>query len=281
MTQAAEFLVGLECNIGSLIPTKGAYNYTLGLIAAFGGSTPMVSETNPKLVLFNIPDAPDLREELIERYGCTENDLNNKTYVSFVPEDRENFYRQAYFGIRLKAYSKDGAISDLPALFDAAYGANDAASGGRGRLFTKKSVLRFDGFLPIKVFGVPVYIFGTAFINIHKSPPRKPLILGQPENGTASSNPDDQNSGTTYNPDELLILTECANKRDFFKVGIGIDLYKLFKSGHDKTDEAKKQVEEEKERNKELLEEAKKTLDEVQEKLNPKDADKKKSDKQN
>jgi hypothetical protein len=233
MTQSAEFLLGIESNIFSIkASTEGEYNYALGFIAAYGGSTPLASEKNPNLVIFDMPTSDAQKNNLKELYP--KEDFTGIEYISFTPEDRNRFYHQLYFGIRLKAYTDDTGISDLPAMFDATYGFNDAASGGKGRLF-KKSVVRFDLFLPIKILDIPIYIFGNVFINTSKETIRKPLVLGEPITG---------DNKPPVDSDKLLILTEPANDRDYFKIGIGIDLFKIFKSGQAKAEEDKKKAEE-------------------------------------
>lgn len=232
MSQAAEFLVGLEFDLWRI---KSANQmYTLGLIAAAGGSTPLASEKDPQLVVYAMPPI-ETQNELKKRYTCTDDDFKGKNYVSFVPEDRDRFYRQYYFGIRLKTYMNEAGISSLPAMLDTTFGINDAASGGGGRFF-KKAVFRIDGFLPFKILDVPIYIFGTVVLNNSDETIRKPLILGAPVPEKPS------------NSNEILILTEPANNRDFFKIGIGVDLYKIFMSGQDKVNK---------------LEEVKTTLDEL------------------
>lgn len=234
MTQSAEFLVGIERNLWSIKKSKEReYNYTLALTVAYGGSTPMVSETNPQLVVFNMPTSDQLRQELKNRYSCTDADFVGKEYISFVPEDRESFFHQYYFGFRLKAYTNENGNSKLPVTIDISYGMNQAASGGIGKLFGKKSVVRFDGFLPIEILHIPIYLFGTVCINVAKDDiVHTPLILGElvTDDNTQS-----------INSDKLLIVTEKPNKRDFFKIGIGIDLYKIFKTSQDnKNEEVKK-----------------------------------------
>lgn len=255
MTQAAEFLVGLELNIGSLKPIKGAYNYTLGLIGAYGGSTPLGMDKNPQLVIYNIPTSADQLDALKARYP-NEN-FADKRYITFTPEDRDRFYKQFYIGLRLKKYTNEAESTDLPAFFDATYGFNEAASGGKGDFFKKsKSVWRFDGFLPIKIMNVQIYLFGTVLINRSEATPRDALILGKPVYTVEPTSND------------VLIITEPANNRDYFRVGIGVDIYKLFKNGQDKAEASKKQQEDIK-RIKEILEgQAKKKSTEEDEKQN-------------
>jgi len=217
MSQAAEFLLGIEYNIGSVQSPNGAYNYTLGLIASLGGSTPLVSE-NVQPVVYNIPSSTDQIGVLKERYPGI--NLEGKKYISFIPEDRDRFYRQCYLGLRWKKYSVDAGMSELPAMFDLTYGINDAVSGGNGRFFNR-TVFRFDGFIPIKIFDTQIFLFGTVIVNANKGTVVMPLILGKPE----SDIPIDSN--------ELLILPATPNNRDTFKIGIGIDLLKIFKEKQD------------------------------------------------
>jgi len=240
MSQAAEFLVGLECNLWTIKSANKMYTYTLGLIAAAGGSTPLESEKDPQLVIYNMPTSDVQKNELKNRYLCTDDDFNGKNYISFAPEDRDRFYRQYYFGIRLKTYTNEAGISSLPAIFDATFGINDAASGGGGRFFNK-AVFRLDGFLPFKILDVPIYIFGTVLLNTSKETIRKPLILGAPL----------QQKPTNSN--EILIITEPANNRDFFKIGIGVDLYKVFMNGQENK---KKEIEEKAKKDAKVEEEA-------------------------
>ena len=203
ISQAGELLVGLEVNIGKLISPNDKYKYTFGLTLSGGAIVPLTSP-DETVLYYKIPS-----DQLAEYPG--------KKYFALVPPKFNRFYHQYYAGIRFKTY--DSANDNLPATFDLMIGSNSATSGGDNKFF-KKKVLRFDGFLPINfIKDNMIYIFGSLIINLNKRS-RIPFTIGKWE--TADLNEDN------ILPSEVETQNIPEYDRDYYRIGIGVSLSKIF-----------------------------------------------------
>lgn len=216
ITHAAEFLVGLDITLCKLKEDRTDKTdnsvWTLGIILATGGITPITPEKD-LIPIFKISD--DFKEQYPDEEFTDETE-----YVAFIPPTRNRFYHQYYVGIRFKTHYnknnyKNGNVPP-PAIFDVAWGLNDAASAGKGHLF-KKPVFRFDGFMPFNIGGLHMYLFGTVILNTTKETVEMPQFL-EPA-------PD----GTTLHDPNLKKLPLPENDRDYYRIGIGVDLSSLLK----------------------------------------------------
>jgi hypothetical protein len=223
ITNSAEFIAGLDITLWRINNSNS--HYTLGLVFAAGAITPLKA-TSENVRIFKISDA------FKERYP-EEDYSDDPGYVAFVPQDRDRFYHQYYFGLRFKKYShkngKENGKNTFPAMFDVTWGLNDAASGGKGHLF-KKSVFRLDGFLPFDlIHGFPMYLYGTVVLNTSKEKLGLPLFLDPVTE-------EDDVSPTSPN---LLTIPVPESDRDYYRIGIGIDLTSLIKKSNGKNNSSK------------------------------------------
>lgn len=225
ITHAAEFLVGLDIRLCKLkeFRTDETDDHikektdktddrilTLGIILAAGGITPITPDKD-SIPIFKISEG-------FKKQYPDEEFTDETKYVAFIPPTRNRFYHQYYVGIRLKTYyNKNNYKNDNvppPAMFDVAWGLNDAASAGKGHFF-KRPVVRLDGFMPFRIGGLHMYLFGTVVLNTTKETVEMPQFL-EPA-------PD----GTTLHDPNLKKLQLPENDRDYYRIGIGVDLSSL------------------------------------------------------
>lgn len=223
ITTSAEVLLGLELRLRTWGNEKSKYKNTFSFIIATGAVKPFsATEDNPQI--FKIPEDP---EDFKKKYPGE--NIEGKDYVTFVLPERNRFYKQFYMGFRLKTYEKKNNGLPLPYVFDMTWGVNEAASGDEGHLF-RKSVFRLDGFLPLPfklpILKLPVYIFGTLVVNTSKEKVEPPLSL-EPVTDVQA-----------YSPGVLKVFRQ-DNDRDYFRIGLGINLANLFSTDKNKNSDKK------------------------------------------
>jgi hypothetical protein len=160
------------------------------------------------------------------------------TNIAFSPIDRSSFLLKYAVGARLIFREHSGssmrcssrAANDHPYdtltngpcvrdLVDLTVGQDQAITGGYWRRFVFKS----DLILPIAQTGI--YFFGTAAIRIRPNQDLPPLILASTpiSSGTSSAT-----SGTVTVPSpSVFVLPLKQSDRDFYRIGIAIDLSKV------------------------------------------------------
>jgi hypothetical protein len=221
LTQGFDFLVGPEFRLGtgkltwSLIPGVkqkiSAYIY-----GAFGAISPLDPKQQENIQIFVAPATTSPQyEEFQTRFPDAA--ASGKSYIAFTLPERDRFLRQFYGGFRFKThfFNGNGIINRFPAIFDVALGRNEAVTGGR----LKHAVLRLEGFypLPIKESSF-IYLYGTAMMKIGGGGVniQKPLFLDTPGSAIGLSSP------------ELFIIPNRQNNSDYYRIGVGIDLMRLF-----------------------------------------------------
>lgn len=207
-----DFLGGIEYRLSGnngLLPSfdrQTKQKFSLSFIASLGFVTP----EDPKLGIFKynvFDDAPGLPPE-----------AKGKKFVAFVPSDRDRFYRQYYAGLRIQTFffnRHNIPLQRFPAQFDFTIGQNEYVSGGllRGPIF------RVDGYFPLPYDDWKfINIYGTAFLRPAHVNTSTPLLL-EPVSG---------NPQTNFVPDkDTVIIPVRQFDRDYYKVGVGIDLFSL------------------------------------------------------
>ena len=211
VAQAVEFIAGLEYTIGELkLDPKNIF--TLSVIAGAGAITPLTPKDT--IEIFRISS------ELIEKYSTY--DFTGKEYAAFVKPERDRFYRQYNIGFRLKSFispdTEEGKKSKsakilyrFPAMLDITIGLNDSVTGGR--LGIKNTIIRIDGFIPLKLSkGVYIYLFGNALLKTTHTKISDPLIL------------EPAPTGTTFPAGNVIQINEGELNRDYYRIGVGVDL---------------------------------------------------------
>lgn len=204
--KGGEFQVGLDYCLYNLAPA-GKVSYSLSII----GSCGLIAPTNPEelLQLFKVPNNP-------EEYFPGK-DFTGKDYIGFVNPSQDRFYIQWGVGLRCKTYFKPKVVNEKvitrrPAVFDCTIGGNESITGG-----SSGGVLRFEAFIPLQVLNkVTVYFFGTMLLKLAPAQTSTPLFL-EPA-------PED----TPFPAENILFITRSETSRDFYRIGIGIDIRNIF-----------------------------------------------------
>jgi hypothetical protein len=216
VAQAVEFQGGLEFRISRNRKKKNhSFNFILGMNA----TTPI--SVKESIEIFKISD--DVKNEYKKNEITGEvYDYEGKEYVALVPPGRDKFFRQYYMGFRLKSNitqkvkkgdnDKTETVSRFPATLDLVYGWKD-----RGTKGFFKGFFKFELFLPLKLGNnLNVYLFGSLMFITTKTKLSDHLLL--------ESAPD----GVTYPADNILKIITPEIYRDFYRVGIGIDVVNIF-----------------------------------------------------
>lgn len=213
VVQALETTAGIEIRGFSTPKTfdgifsKTRHRFSVNFIAGGGIITPLSPSDSNNKAIFTATD------EARRRYGLSA----DKTFIAFVSPDRDRFYREYFAGIRLKTLyfdEYDRPLDIHPANLDITFGQNEAVTGGRLR----GGILRFDGFYPLPIGKLNfLYLYGTAQMkpSRHKEFDT-PLFL------------DAAPAGTSFNGNNTAIIPIPTINRDYYKIGIGVNPFKIF-----------------------------------------------------
>jgi len=217
VAQAFEFLGGVQYRLwaskrkpddwASSDPVKDPEVHNrISINVILGGG--VVTPLSPKqsVQLFSVPaNQPDFFTRYPQAVG--------KQFVAFTLEDRDRFFRQAYGGFRLMTHFIGDKRVRAPETFDLTYGFNESVTGGR----IHGGVMRLEGFVPIPVDVMSwVYLFGTGMFKPGaKATLSHPFLLDPAPTGTLPTD-----------PNAVVIATPQAD-RDYYRVGVGIDLVDL------------------------------------------------------
>ncbi|UCH96840.1 MAG: hypothetical protein JSV88_08305, partial [Candidatus Aminicenantes bacterium] len=201
IAQAVEFQGGLEFRL-----SKYEENKKNGLYFIFGGNATSPISAEESIEIFEISD--DVKAEFPDE------DYEAKEYVALVPPSRDKFFRQYYFGFRLKSNftKKTQSESWFPATLDFVYGWKDTGTEG-----IVKGFFKLEAFVPFRVGDdTNIYIFATLILKATKTRFSDHLFL--------KSAPEE----ITYPSANILKITIQEIHRDYYKIGIGVDVLSLF-----------------------------------------------------
>jgi hypothetical protein len=227
VAQVFDYLGGIEVRLpgltnSSLLPSFARdtkQKFSLSFIASYGFVTaPELSQTARVFML-----SPDF----IMRSGLPAERFEGKEFVAFVEEDRDRFYRQYYVGLRAQTFffnRHNLPIQRFPAQFDIQWGQNEYVTGGR----LHGSVIRFDGYFPLPYEKARfINLFGTAFLRpVRVKTNIEPLALRPVFTGENNGVFD---TSKVFDPKTLVLGVQHFN-RDYYKVGVGVDLIPFFQS---------------------------------------------------
>ncbi|MGH9969808.1 MAG: Ig domain-containing protein [Pyrinomonadaceae bacterium] len=223
----SELIQGFDFNVGPemrLHSTKSFFSLIPGvkqridvyLAGGFGAISPLNPKQRENVQIFTVPltTSPQY-EEFKSRFP--EAAASGKPYVAFTFPERDRFLRQYYAGLRFKTHFSNGGgiINRFPAIFDLMVGRNEAVTGGK----LEHAVLRMEGFYPLPIKNADfLYIYGTAMMKLGGGGVKitKPIFLDTPGSTVGLSSPD------------LFIVPNRQNNSDYYRVGVGVDLTKLF-----------------------------------------------------
>jgi hypothetical protein len=247
IARAIEFLAGFDLRLLDLKSRNDNFWYTLNLIGAYGATTPTTPRDSAQV--FKLPENPDSLEDLNRlKNKFNLGDLEGKKYISFVKPERSKFYRQYYLGFRIKSYRKPKPITrqingnivrsevetQFPSIFEVSMGRNDfivdrelMLESFDGKVIDpedkrKWKVLRMSGLIPIKIKSIKFYIFGTAMIHFIRNKNDTPLI-------TEPIILEPALDRTVYPNTETVQATITNEYRDYYRIGVGVDLMGVLK----------------------------------------------------
>jgi hypothetical protein len=202
-----DLATSFDFKIGPEFQLNPDANTRVSLIAGFGAISSLTGP--PKsAAIFKLPVNSSVQyANFLEQYP--EAKTPGAAYITFVPHEQDRFFRQYFAGLRVRSYHGDS----FPSMFDVTFGQNSAVTGGLLRHF----VLGFDGSHQLPIRGGAVYIFGSATLKVG-GPKFKstPFVLDPAEASVKMSDPG-------------VLITSRQSNRDFYRIGFGIDLVRLFK----------------------------------------------------
>jgi hypothetical protein len=203
LVKSGELLAGLEYRLSGNITGRT----TLHAIAAFGALMP----ANPQdaTAIFEKPDqASSSWMQFARQFPQATGDKYQA--VAFVTKGRDRFFREYYTGLRFESHY----LNAPPHTVDIVIGQNEAVTGGG----LHGAVVRMDAFYPLPSSKVSfIYLFASGVFKISaRSAAADPLLL-QSSVGR-----------TLYDPD-VFVATVPGSNRDFYRIGIGLDLLHLFR----------------------------------------------------
>ena len=234
LVQSFDFLVGLEKEIisqGQLF--RGLFNAktSVSLIAAGGAINPLSSDNTT--VFYKVPrvnNGMDVDARFLKAFP----EAVGKTNVAFISPERDRFFRQYYGRLRFKTFfyeNNEKQKTIFPAMFDVTIGQNEAITN---RL--KGVILRLDGSTPFPVKNADfLYLFASVQMklgrNVNQAIPS--FFLEPAATGTSLTNSDTAAIPVDRSP-------FLRSNRDIFKIGIGVDLLKIFKKAETSKDNSNK-----------------------------------------
>ncbi len=166
-------------------------------------------------------------------------DGSSKQYVDFYTPQRSRFFRKAYGGVRLKTYffsrtikgncdpkpkrgesggDCDGLYDIFPGIIDLTFGKDEAVTAGHMSTW----LFRLDAVYPLP-FKPSIHLFASAYTALEGNRATQPFnsyVINTPMTG----------ANNDFNTFRYAI---APLNRDYFRIGIGVDLVQLFKKPSD------------------------------------------------
>ncbi len=223
LVQTFDFLVGIE---QPLVPQTKFFGFlpgrtSLSLIAAGGAINPLSSEKTA--AFYKVPHVNN-GADIDPRFLAAFPEAVGKTNIAFVSPERDRFFRQYYAGFRMKTYFERSEIKYQPAMFDVMFGQNEAITN---RL--QGVIMRFDGSTPIPIGKADfLYLFASTQMKLGKNVNRSlPSFFLDPATNVSLTSSDTAVVPIDRSP-------YLRSNRDIFRIGVGIDLFKLFEKKEEK-----------------------------------------------
>jgi hypothetical protein len=222
LVQSFDFLAGFEYELirpGPVFKSIFGSRSSVSLIVSGGAINPLSSDKTT--TFYKVPrvnNGADIDPAFLKLFP----EAAGKTNVAFVSPERARFFRQYYGGLRFKTLyyeGKDKMKNVLPAMFDVTFGQNEAITN-----HLKGVILRLDGSTPFPIKGNDfLYLFGSAQMKMGRNvnQPIPPFFLEPSASGTTLTNNDTVAIPIDRSP-------YLRSNRDVFKIGVGVDLTKIF-----------------------------------------------------
>lgn len=216
-----DFMVGPEVRLAtsgsvpSLIPGV-KQRVSVYLAGGFGAISPLDAKQTDNVLIYKVPTDANSAQYAEFKDRFPEAVASGKKNVAFTFQERDRFLRQYYAGLRFKTHYENGSgiINRFPAIFDVMFGQNEAATGGRLR----GAVMKMEGFFPLPIKEASfLYLYGTAMMKLGAGvKTRTPLFLEKP------------GSDVGVNSTDLFFISNRQGNTDYYRIGVGIDLMRLF-----------------------------------------------------
>lgn len=219
LVRSFDFLVGFDKELvgpGEVFEGIFPGKTSLSFIAAGGAISPLSSD-DQGAVFYKIP--VDIETDAnAKAFFDAFPGARNKTNIAFVAPERDRLFRQYYAGFRLKTFFSDKETRFVPAMFDVTFGQNEAITG---RL--KGVIMRLDGSMPFPVAKAGfLYLFGSVNMRLGRSKEIIPPFFLEPVTNISLSSADTFVTSINDSPFN-------TRDRDIFRIGVGVDLLRLFK----------------------------------------------------
>jgi hypothetical protein len=218
LAQSGEFLTGLGLRLKNW---KQGDRIRMLETVGYWGANGAFSEPGTRSQIYKVPAAGTPQRGVFERnFG---EDIRRLTggaipeYVGFVPPDRERFYRQYGFGMRLSTFELNRPYSP-PATYMFTLGRDQLITEG----VYKDVVARADVFYPLPLGKEDgrfkfLFLFGTANLRLTKPKPLDVIAL-EPAGSAVQ----------LYSPTVAVISRPSS--RDTYRIGMGVDFVNLLNS---------------------------------------------------
>ncbi len=229
LAQSFDFLVGLEWKFfqeTQLSPGFLPGRSSLSLIASAGAVNPLAPRSTAQL--FKIPKVsctptpPATTCATVQAFkDIFPEAADDKTHIAFASPERDKFFRQYFAGLRIRTNFFDDINKPknlFPALVDITVGQNEVITK-----YLRGVIVRLDGSAPLPIKGTNfLYVFGGAQLKLGKRITESQQIFFL-EPGT--------DAGLT-SPTTVVVPIDqrTISNRDIFRLGIGIDLFRIFRS---------------------------------------------------
>lgn len=217
LVRSFDFLVGFDKEI--FAPRKIFSGFlrgrtSLSFIAAGGAISPLSSDKGAAFYKVPTDETSQNNINFFKDFPTAKGYKN----IAFIAPERDRFFRQYYAGFRLKTFFDNKDVQFHPAMFDVTFGQNEAITT---RL--KGVIMRLDGSTPLPISKAGfLYLFGSVNMRLGRSRETFPTFFLEPTTGISLT---DQTT-IVFPIDNLPFQTK---DRDVFRIGVGIDVFKLFK----------------------------------------------------
>ncbi len=240
LVQSAEFITGPEVRIAQFPDARDAVTdpsrqrFALMAFAGIGSIGPFPPGDDP--AVFAVPDGPVGSAAPSPQYTAFHGTYPvTGKYVSFVPENRHQFSRQWNAGLRLYTFYADQSatstpLSKAPATVEIAFGRNDLVAPGR-------NVWHASAYYPFalgdrtKADTLVIYFFGDAHMRFSRTDPTCPAGVFTPTcAGPLFLAPavDASNAPIPLTNKDVSIVSVAPNERDTYRVGVSVDLIRIW-----------------------------------------------------
>jgi hypothetical protein len=216
LAQGADFESGLEIRAKTWERDSKSTERMIGFVAYFG-ALGIFHPPSTTVQIFAVPDKTSPQYPL---FATDYPSAANSKYIGFLAPDRDRFYRNYGFGVRITTFDKGHNFAP-PATYMFALGQDEVITGGE----LHSLVGHFDVFYPLPISGDMgkykcVYLFGTANLRLSRATKLDTFVLQNPN----------ASSLVVQGFDPNVAIVTVPSTRDTYRIGVGVDLVNLIHS---------------------------------------------------